>query len=75
MKLAKVVGICLANGLGSPNCLLPLFEDHLVKEGFSGEFATCMFKAWLQEKDIQNVSTALKKAGIEGKLLVRCLIL
>lgn len=68
-KLAKVVGICLANGLGSPTCLLPLFEDHLVKEGLSLEFAQSMFKAWLQEKDMQNVATALKKAGIEGKLL------
>jgi hypothetical protein len=28
-----------------------------------------MFKAWLQEKDIQSVAAALKKAGIEAKLL------
>lgn len=41
--------------------------------GLSLEFAQSMFKAWLQEKDMQNVATALKKAGIEGKLLVSCL--
>jgi len=29
-----------------------------------------MLKAWLQEKDIQSVAAALKKAGIEAKLLV-----
>jgi hypothetical protein len=68
-KLAKVVGICLSNGLGSPACLTPLFDEHLVKDGLSLEFAQVMFRAWLQEKDIQNVGTALKKAGIESRLL------
>ena len=32
-KLGTVIGICLANGLGEPTCLPPLFEEHLVKEG------------------------------------------
>jgi len=68
-RLAQIVGICLANGLGSPACLTTLFEEHLVKDGLSIEFAQWMFKAWLQEKDIQNVATTLKKAGIEAKLL------
>jgi hypothetical protein len=68
-RLAQIVGICLSNSLGSPTCLLTLFEEHLVKDGLSIEFAQAMFKAWLQEKDIQSVAAALKKAGIEAKLL------
>jgi hypothetical protein len=68
-RLAKVIGICLSNSLGSSSCLLTLFEQHLVKDGLSIEFAQALFQAWLQEKDIQNVAVALKKAGVEAKLL------
>lgn len=68
-RLAQVVGICLSNALASPACLVTLFEEHLVKDGLSIEFVQTMFKAWLQERDVQNVATALKKAGIEAKLL------
>lgn len=32
-KLATVMGICFANGLGNATCLQALFEDHLVKDG------------------------------------------
>ena len=32
-KLATVMGICLSNNLGNPECLSALFEEHLVKEG------------------------------------------
>jgi len=68
-KLGTVVGICLANGLGNPTCLNALFEDHLVKEGIAIQFASDLFAAWLQEKDIQSLAGALKKAGMESKLL------
>ena len=33
VKLAKVVGYCLANGLGSAACVSSLFEEHLIKDG------------------------------------------
>ena len=68
-KLATVLGLCLANGLGNPACLTILFEEHLVKEGISIQFARDLFATWLQEKDIQNLATSLKKAGMESKLL------
>jgi hypothetical protein len=32
-KLGKIIGLCLANGLGNPACLSATFDDHLVKEG------------------------------------------
>ena len=35
VKLGMVMGLCLANGLGNPSCLVALFDDHLVKEGTS----------------------------------------
>lgn len=68
-KLAMITGICLACGLGNPGCLQPLFEEHLVKEGLSIDFATVLFKAWLGEKDMASVATSLKRSGMEGKLL------
>lgn len=69
VKLAKVVAYCLANGLGSSACIASLFEEHLVKDGLSVEFARALFHIWLQEKDVQNVSAALKRAGLESKLM------
>jgi hypothetical protein len=68
-KLATSIGICLANNLGNPSCLQVLFEDHLIKDGLAMEFAALVFKAWLQEKDMASLSAALKKSGLEGKLL------
>lgn len=35
------------------------------------EFATLLFQAWLTERDISAVGSALRKAQLEGKLLVR----
>lgn len=68
-RFAQTLGICLANALCNPNCLPTLFEEHLVKDGLSMDFAKAMFKVWLQEKDIQSISGGLKKAAIETKLL------
>jgi len=68
-RLAQLVGICLGNGLCAPNCLVTLFEQHLVKDGLSIEFAQCMFRTWLSERDIQNVATSLKKLAIDTKLM------
>lgn len=69
LKLAKVVGYCLANGLGSAACISSLLEEHLAKDGLSIDFARTLFRIWLQEKDIQNISAALKRSGVESKLM------
>ena len=34
-KLATVMGVCMAAGMGNATCLGILFEDHLVKDGES----------------------------------------
>lgn len=38
--------------------------------GLSLDFSQAMFSSWLAEKDMNNVATALKKCGLEAKLLV-----
>lgn len=38
--------------------------------GLALEFATHVFKAWLREKDMGHVASTLKRAGIEGTLMV-----
>ncbi|BFZ06535.1 hypothetical protein BsWGS_09574 [Bradybaena similaris] len=68
-KLATITGIILANGLCTPRILLSLFEDHLVKEGISLEFAATMFSTWLKEKDINAICAALKKQQIDSRLM------
>eukprot|EP00914_Ancora_sagittata_P012377 GHVO01023830.1.p1 GENE.GHVO01023830.1~~GHVO01023830.1.p1 ORF type:complete len:418 (+),score=69.29 GHVO01023830.1:59-1312(+) len=68
-KLAVVMGLCLANGLGNPTCLNILFEDHIVREGIAMQFAGDLFAEWLREKDIQSLGMALKRAEMETKLL------
>jgi len=67
-KLAKIVALCLANGLGDPSCLSLLYDDHLVKEGLSLDFLTELSRTWLSERDLANMASSLKKAGLEGKL-------
>ncbi|XP_064595232.1 eIF5-mimic protein 2-like isoform X2 [Liolophura sinensis] len=68
-KLAIITGIIMANGLASAKVLNPIFEEHLVKEGLSLEFATLMFKTWLAEKDVNSLYGYLKKSQLEGRLL------
>lgn len=68
-KLATITGIILANGLCTPRILQSLFEDHLVKEGISLDFAATMFSTWLKEKDINAICAALKKQQIDSRLM------
>lgn len=69
-RLAELFVICFANSLASPTCLLALFEDYLVKDGLSVEFAVELFRIILiEEKDVNLLSTVLKKAGIERRLM------
>lgn len=54
-------------------CYFVVTNTHVIVTGVLGlsvEFAQCMFRVWLQEKDIQNVAAALKRSGVESKLMV-----
>lgn len=70
-RLAQAVGMCMAQGLVKHNCLAPLFntDDHLAKEGLALDFATDMFAIWIKEKDANNISSSLRRASLDDKLL------
>ncbi|KAJ7365670.1 Basic leucine zipper and W2 domain-containing protein 2 [Desmophyllum pertusum] len=68
-KLAIVTGIILANGMASPTSLSSLFSETLVKEGLSLQFLTKVFQSWVKEKDFNSLSSSLRKAELENKLL------
>ncbi|CAB1430127.1 unnamed protein product [Pleuronectes platessa] len=46
-----------------------LFNENLVKEGVSAAFAVKMFKAWINEKDINSVAGSLRKVGMDNRLM------
>uniref|UniRef100_H3AET0 eIF5-mimic protein 1 n=2 Tax=Latimeria chalumnae TaxID=7897 RepID=H3AET0_LATCH len=68
-KLAMLTGILLANGTLPATILTSLFTDNLVKEGISASFAIKLFKAWMAEKDANAVTSALRKANLDKRLL------
>uniref|UniRef100_A0A668A413 eIF5-mimic protein 1 n=1 Tax=Myripristis murdjan TaxID=586833 RepID=A0A668A413_9TELE len=68
-KLAMLTGILLAGGTLPPPILTSLFSDNIVKEGISALFAVKMFKAWIAEKDANSVTSALRKANLDKRLL------
>ncbi|KAK3532449.1 hypothetical protein QTP86_018088, partial [Hemibagrus guttatus] len=68
-KLAMLTGILLATGTLPPAILTSLFSDNIVKEGIAASFAVKLFKAWIAEKDANAVTSALRKASLDKKLL------
>uniref|UniRef100_A0A8B9IVC5 eIF5-mimic protein 1 n=1 Tax=Amazona collaria TaxID=241587 RepID=A0A8B9IVC5_9PSIT len=63
-------GILLANGTLPATILTSLFTDNIVKEGIAASFAVKLFKAWMAEKDANSVTSALRKANLDKRLLV-----
>ncbi|XP_069032926.1 eIF5-mimic protein 1 [Embiotoca jacksoni] len=68
-KLAKLTGILLANSTLPAPIITSLFNDSVVKEGISASFAVKMFKAWISEKDANSVTSSLRKANLDKRLL------
>ncbi|KAG9291622.1 hypothetical protein G9A89_022041 [Geosiphon pyriformis] len=68
-KLATVIGLFASAQLININVLIILFKEHLVKEGLSLQFVTTVFKAYLNEQNIDHLGNSLKKAGMDNKLL------
>uniref|UniRef100_A0A8C4IMF8 eIF5-mimic protein 1 n=1 Tax=Dicentrarchus labrax TaxID=13489 RepID=A0A8C4IMF8_DICLA len=68
-KLAMLTGILLANNALPPPIITSLFTDSVVKEGTSASFAVKMFKAWIAEKDANSVTSSLRKANLDKRLL------
>ncbi|XP_030003314.1 eIF5-mimic protein 1 isoform X1 [Sphaeramia orbicularis] len=68
-KLAMLTGILLATSTLPPPIINSLFTDSVVKEGISASFAVKMFKAWIAEKDANSVTSSLRKANLDKRLL------
>ncbi|GIY65742.1 basic leucine zipper and W2 domain-containing protein 1 [Caerostris extrusa] len=68
-KLAKVTAVMLAGGQIPPTVLSKVLQDHLVKDGIALDFIMDVFKIWLREKDSATVWTALRKAGLDSRLM------
>ena len=68
--LACFTTLVILEGLAPTTVLRSLLNEYLTKEGIALQFLTSVFRVWLQEREIGNLSFALKKANLEGKLLV-----
>ncbi|XP_010889360.1 basic leucine zipper and W2 domain-containing protein 1-A isoform X1 [Esox lucius] len=68
-KLAMLTGILLANGNISAAVIGSLFNENVVKEGVSAAFAVKLFKSWIYERDINAVAIALRKVGMDNRLM------
>ncbi|XP_076366434.1 eIF5-mimic protein 1-like isoform X1 [Tachypleus tridentatus] len=68
-KLAKVTCILVGSGLVPSVVLISCLQDHLIKEGIALQFLLDFFKTWLLEKDAPTLWTALRKAGLETRLM------
>uniref|UniRef100_A0A646QFT5 LeuZipperW2 n=1 Tax=Hemiscolopendra marginata TaxID=943146 RepID=A0A646QFT5_9MYRI len=68
-KLAIIGAQLLANGLITAAVLNSLFQEHLVKDGIALDFLITVFRTWIVEKDINNLTQALRKAGLENRLM------
>uniref|UniRef100_A0A674IEX1 eIF5-mimic protein 1 n=1 Tax=Terrapene triunguis TaxID=2587831 RepID=A0A674IEX1_9SAUR len=64
-----LTGILLANGTLPALILTSLFTDNIVKEGIAASFAVKLFKSWMAEKDANSVTSSLRKASLDKRLL------
>ena len=69
-RLTTAAYLMITTGLTSPSCLSQILNEHLVKDGIGLEFARSFFRVWLKEKEFSSLISNLKKAEIDGKLLV-----
>ncbi|XP_072020900.1 eIF5-mimic protein 2-A-like [Amphiura filiformis] len=68
-KLAMICGLFLAQSNIKADCLKCLLSDHLVKDGIAMDFMISLWKVWLSLKDINSVSSTLRKAQLDKRLL------
>jgi len=69
IKLARMSALWLSNGTLNPPVLLLVSAEHLVKDNLALDFILEVFTTWKQEKGISAVVSALKKSGLETRLL------
>jgi len=64
-----MTALWIVNGSVPPSVLLVLNNEHLIKDGIALEFLVELFVTFKQEKGIAYLVQALKKGGIESKLM------
>lgn len=69
MKLARMTALWISNGSVPPTLLSVLINEHLIKDNLALDFLLEVFVTWKNEKGLQSLTTALKRGGIEGKLM------
>ena len=69
IKLARMTALWISNGSVPPTVLSVLINEHLVKDNLALDFLMEVFVTWKQEKGLSSLMTALKRGGIEGRLM------
>lgn len=69
IKLARMTALWISNGSVPPTVLLVLINEHLVKDSLALDFLMEVFVTWKQEKGLASLMTALKRGGIESRLM------
>ena len=69
IKLARMTALWISNGSVPPSVLLVLINEHLVKDNLALDFLLEVFVTWKQEKGLSSLMAALKRGGIESRLM------
>ncbi|XP_047000470.1 protein krasavietz [Schistocerca americana] len=69
IKLARMTALWISNGSVPPSVLLVLINEHLIKDNLALDFLLEVFVTWKQEKGLSSLMAALKKGGIESRLM------
>lgn len=69
IKLARMTALWISNGSVPPQSLQVLINEHLVKDCLALEFLLEVFETWKNEKGLPSLIAALKKGGLERRLL------
>ncbi|ODN03441.1 Protein krasavietz [Orchesella cincta] len=69
IKLARISALWICNGTLVPTVLYCIAAEHLHKDNIALDFILEVFVTWKQEKGINNVVSALKKTGLDMKLM------
>ncbi|XP_008547132.1 protein krasavietz [Microplitis mediator] len=69
IKLARMTALWISNGAVPPTVLSVLINEHLVKDNLALDFLLEVFVTWKNEKGLPSLMTALKRGGIEGRLM------
>ncbi|KAI8839143.1 armadillo-type protein [Chytriomyces cf. hyalinus JEL632] len=69
-KLAITVGLCVSNTLVPLAVVSTLLKEHLVKDGSALSFITAVFKTYLLDQPLDQLTTLLGRVGlVDDKLL------